>query len=1216
MRIKKLEIVGFKSFKDRTVIHFDVGITGVVGPNGCGKSNIVDALVWVMGEMSAKHLRGSSMEDVIFAGADGFAPLGMAEVSLTLENDGGPFPARYARFSEIMVTRRLHRNGESTYLINKEVARLRDIQEIFMDTGAGSKGFSIIEQGAIGKIITAKPEDRRVLIEEAAGITKFKVRKRESQRKLAQTDQNLVRLQDIIGEQKRQLDGLQRQAQRAERYRNLKNEIRSKELWVTSKGYLQLCGEVKEAHDKFVAAQDCDTSVTSEISQMEADLADLKVEVLEKEKGVEALQGERHKVGEQAQKLENEIRELRFEIEQARRNKEMTGNILDQYQARQRALDGEKLNYEQKVAQLSEISGSLESRFQERNEEYQKVQARIAQADEDLTERRREMLTVSQSESQMAARLLSVQTQIADAEGKVENSREVLAELSDQGKNFEERRNKVHGALENERQMQLAIVNDVDTYQTNLALLRVQAEEKRADLEACKDGLNKVSSRLYGLEDLHANFEGFEEGVKSIMLWQRERLENRGEGNTHGEIGDERSFHPLAEVVEVPEEYELAMEAALGTRLQMLVSQDSQSALSAVEYLKEKKSGRSSFVSLDWLPGSDSSPAGSINMKSQEAVAQEPGFRTFLSDVVTLPELHREQVAYFFAGVVVVDTVYSAVQLRQKYPELTFVSLDGDTLSHEGILTGGSARGAESGVLKRRREIKDLSQQREEWAGKLSLAQVATQKIEAQINTLSKELEAAKTRQNEKEILVAELKKDLERAESELKNAQNALRKQQEELSREEGQLTLFRERETELSEAIAETREKRLNLESQVESLTQELKTSREGIDSLQMEVTELKVESAAKKQELEGLRHQLAMVSTSLLDVNENLSKMSEESEKSTESLSLNSLKIEELKLQLERVIRESEVIHEKLNMANNDYEERAAEQNELEERLSVSLHSINENKARLNEAQLKLEQLRMKEQYLVNQIFERYQINLGEEAQRLAEAEGDMEVCEKELEELKEKIKKIGEVNLSAIEEYEELSERFRFLSQQHDDLTEAKENLKKVIDRINRICTRRFKETFELVNERFVQVFPVLFGGGEARLIMVEDTEHGEMGIDIVAKPPGKKLQNVGLLSGGEKALTAVSLIFSIFLVKPSPYCLLDEVDAPLDDANVFRFNDLVREMAKRSQIIVVTHNKHTMKVADKLYGVTMEQKGVSKMVSVNLHQAERVAEAAL
>ena len=425
MRIKKLDIVGFKSFKDRTVIHFDQGITGIVGPNGCGKSNIVDALIWVMGEMSAKHLRGSAMSDVIFAGAEGYVPAGLAEVSLTLENDGGPFPSKYLRHSEVMVTRRLHRSGETEYLINKEAARLRDIQEIFMDTGAGSKGFSIIEQGRIGEMVTAKPEQRRTLIEEVAGITKFKVRKRESQRKLASTDQNLVRLQDRISEQKRQLDSLQRQVQRAERYRNLKKEVQDKEMWLSSKNYLELHEKEKTAEQAFQKAQEGEVSLTSDKEQNQLELESLKLKASEKETQMNELQRIHQKNTESVRTREDEIRELKFELEQVRRDREKTGSILEHYMARKEALtkESQKLNESVATAQSELKKFSLD--FEEKNTRYQTANERIEQADHELTEKRREMLAVSSSHSHLEAKKLALEAQLEQAEVQFAEANEV-----------------------------------------------------------------------------------------------------------------------------------------------------------------------------------------------------------------------------------------------------------------------------------------------------------------------------------------------------------------------------------------------------------------------------------------------------------------------------------------------------------------------------------------------------------------------------------------------------------------------------------------------------------------------------------------------------------------------------------------------------------------------------------------------------------------------
>jgi chromosome segregation protein len=1198
LRIKKLELIGFKSFKDRTVISFDEGITGIVGPNGCGKSNIVDALVWVMGEMSAKHLRGANMSDVIFAGADGYAPMGMAEVSLTLENDGGPFPVKYLKFSEIMITRRLHRDGESGYFINKEPARLRDIHEIFMDTGAGSKGFSIIEQGAIGKIITAKPEDRRTLIEEAAGITKFKVRKRESQRKLISTEQNLVRLQDILGEQRRQLDSLERQAQRAERYRNLKRDLQEKEITVSSKSYLALHIESEALRTEVESAREQEAGWGGKVSQMESDLAAMRLNTLEQEKMVEGLQDEHQKAQNETQTLEFQIRELNFEIEQARRNKEMTGSMLEQSQARKIALENEVKTIEDGLAVSTVRAEEVGQEYQAKASELSTIQARITQVDMQLTAERREMLTVSQSETHLDARFQSLNEKVKELNERLENLRQVEAELIEQKGQFEARRNEMFRRLEGERQMQLDIMKDVENFQANYEILQRQVSEKTLEVTEFKDNLNQVASRLYGLENLQANFEGFEEGVKQVMMWQKSRA-----SHTDGSVSENSHMRPVAEIVEVPEKYELAMEAALGARLQLLVSDSGESALSALDYLKNNTKGRSSFVAGDWV--------SSMGQGQNSELKMLPGVETLLGDVVSIPEERRDTIQPFFDNVVVVDSIRTALALRPNFPNRTFVTIDGDCLSDDGVLTGGNAEGADSGLLQRRREIKELSQAREEWSGKLALAKMSLEKLEAKEQQVGEELEASHKRHVEKEVLVAELKKDLERAENELQNSTVAVQRQQNEVNREEANVQRLSGEVEDINDRLTEMRERRMILESSVKALDEEYTLSRAGVDDLQKVVTNLQVEAASTRKDVESARQRFDMLQRSLNDINSQVEQMATESDRSTESLSINQVLVEQRKIELENSIIGTKAFAEQLAEVRDKFEQMHAEVRLAETGLSETHQNYNKLQSRMNEAQLRLEQVKMKEQYLIDQINERYMLQLSEIAANYAEVEIDLSSMESEVNDLKSKLNKIGEVNLSSIEEYNDLKSRHDFLDQQYKDLIEAKEQLKKVIDRINRICSRRFKETFEQVNERFTKVFPVLFGGGEARLILVEDPENGEMGIDIVSRPPGKKMQNVTLLSGGEKALTAVSLIFSIFLVKPSPFCLLDEVDAPLDDANVFRFNDLVKEMAKRSQIIIVTHNKHTMKVNNTLYGVTMEEKGVSKMVSVSLTEAEKV-----
>jgi chromosome segregation protein len=1209
LRIKKLELFGFKSFKDRTVIQFDQGITGVVGPNGCGKSNIVDALLWSMGEMSAKHLRGASMEDVIFAGAEGYAPMGMAEVSLTLENDGGLFPAQYAKFSEVQVTRRLHRGGESEYLINKEPARLRDIQEIFMDTGAGAKGFSIIEQGAIGKIVTSKPEDRRVLIEEAAGITKFKVRKRESQRKLESTDQNLVRLQDIIGEQKRQIDSLERQAQRAERYRKIKTELQEKEIWLSSHSYLKLHEDARDADSVFTECRDMSAISDARVNELQTLVSARRLEIAEKENQVQTVQLDYQTAVRSVQETEFRIRELNFTIEQARKSKEMTGSMLAQYSLRKSNLDSEKERLEEKLLDIREDLLRIETEFQTQNADFSVTQARITTADTELTDKRRETNTLSVSLSHLENKEIGLSTRLDENEKRIETSRGIIAELLTKKTDFANRRNAVYQQLESERQMQLDVTRDVDTIQQNLSLVTDQLKKREIEHSDLKDDLNETASRLYGLENLQANFEGFEAGVRDVMLWQRQRVTQvtHADGSVSTEP-QSPSFQPLAEFIEVPENYELAMEAALGQRLQTLLSPSSEEVVGAVEYLKGQNKGRSSFISSEWASTQNQ------NENHDSQIRNESGVINFLNDVLHMPDAIKNQVSHFFKNIVIVDSIRTAIRLKNEYNDRTYVTMDGDCLTSDGVLTGGSSEAAESGVLKRRREIKELSLKREELAGKVQLSQLTVKKLFEQKEGIERDFEIAKKSAIEKEILITELRKDLERAEIELNNAVIAYDRENNNLIKEEAVISEIRDQLDELRSEIENMRELKLNLETRVESLTQELSTCREGIETKAKLVSDLRVRLASLKQENESLEREKLFVTQGIQDVTIQLAQMSEETEKSDSTLSESQILIEEIQTDLQRQIHRSQELEKQVGLVRNEFETENASLRAQEKELSETMSSLNTQRSRMSEAQIKLEKSQMNERYLLDQMLERYQIDLATVAYNYKDVPGDADQYERDVEELKDKVKRIGEVNLSAINEYDEVIKRYAFLSQQYNDLIEAKEHLRKVIDRINRICTKRFKETFEQVNERFEKVFPVLFGGGEARLILVETPEKDDLGIDIVAKPPGKKLQSVSLLSGGEKALTAVSLIFSIFLVKPSPFCLLDEVDAPLDDANVFRFNDLVREMAKRSQIIVVTHNKHTMKVNKKLYGVTMQEKGVSKMVSVSLADAENIANA--
>ena len=1194
MRIKKLELMGFKSFKDRTVIHFDSGITGVVGPNGCGKSNIVDALIWVMGEMSAKHLRGSSMEDVIFSGADGYASMGLCEVSLVLENEGGLFPAQYLNHSELMVTRRLHRSGESEYLINKQPARLRDIQEIFMDTGAGAKGFSIVEQGAISQMITSKPEERRVLIEEAAGITKFRNRKRESQRKLKATEANLVRLQDIIRELKRQMDNLQRQAQRAERYRKLKKELEDIELWISSKEFLELKGKTHAACTEFNQAQDRQVELEAKLARLEVEVAELRGRALSGEKVIENFRSSLKESQEEVHNRETEIQEMGFQIEQARRSKEMAGSLFTENQIRERTLLEDFKTLTKRLTHIQQRAEELKNEYENKKNQYDKKQDLIKEHESRLDEKRKELFSLTERELEARTRQGRLEETTSYMKTEVTRAKNTLDELEDKKTEFDKNYKKALEGFQKERQIQMDLFGDVESLKNQKEKLSAELGVKESEVTRFKEGLNEVTSRLYGLENLRDNFEGFEEGVKSIMLRQRQSLEALSEEQRPSH----EKFTPVSEILRVPEIFEVALEAVLGPRLQMLVSQDREESLKALEYLKEKKSGRSTFYSSSGVLQTHDSSENSLIKSSQ-------GVKALLTEVVQVPEKQRPLMERLIHKVVVVEDIRQALRLQPLFPSWTFVTLEGDLFTGEGILSGGYKGDVSSGVLQREREIDQLRKSKEEWAGKLALAKTVMKKLESQVNQVSENLEKARRDETDKEILISGLKKDLQRVELEQKNVNQVLVEQEQKLDDVLKREKQILEELSNLSSHIQKMVDKKKDLEFFIEELTGVLETEKSGLNDLQNRVTHLQVENAKKQQELIGIQQEHQRLKRSLAEVREKMNRMDEESSKNSQLMTETQVLLEERKVKLEILIQKVEEQESGLAGLRDEFEKSNARLFEVQETFSQTTTEKNKQQSRMNESQLLFEQFKMNDQNLVEKIQERYQKDLSQLAEELAAQDRDRKSSEEEMNSLKEKLGRIGQVNLSAIEEYDELSTRFDFLSQQYEDLVEAKSQLIKVIERINRICSKRFRETFQAVNDQFERVFPMLFGGGEARLILIEDSEKEDMGIDIVSKPPGKKLQSVSLLSGGEKALTAVSLIFSIFLVKPSPYCLLDEVDAPLDDANVMRFNDLVKEMAKRSQVILVTHNKYTMEVAEKLYGVTMEEKGVSKMVSVDL-----------
>ncbi len=1174
MRIKKLELQGFKSFRDKTVITFDEGITGIVGPNGCGKSNIVDALVWVMGEMSAKHLRGSKMEDVIFAGSEGYAPTGMAEVSLILENDGGFFPAKYLNCSEVMVTRRLYRDGESEYLINKEASRLRDIQEIFMDTGVGSKGFSIIEQGQIGKIIVSKPSEKKSLIDEAAGITKFKARKKESERKLKATDENLLRLADIIRELKRQLSSLERQAQKAEHYKKLKDELREKELWLAACEVNDHQGTFADVESKIEELTQKESFFQIQVQKLQSDIEVKRVDFIKGEKELEVEQTEFKVLSEKVQGSENEIKELGFEIEQIRRSKQIKGSIHEKNQVRLKVIQSEKNELKDKYSYIQGEFKVIDEEYLTLDGQFQGHQLKINEREESLTNSRTAQLKLHEETAHLKATLEGLKERISLLNETLVSKSQVKQKVKVKNEEFFKRFNKLSKDYEKEKQMKLEVFKDTQALTEGLNTLKAIHENLIEKRNEENQGFSMAHSKLASLRELQEQFEGYQEGLRNLFLAQRD-----------GAITSPGA--PLSDLISPPQGYEQAIEACLADGLQGLFGAESVSALThTTEYLNLDSKGRVQFFVNELLH-----------------IGEKPFGVKSLSDYATTG---LKGVKEILSCVYLVEDKVSAIKLLKNHQGFC-ITKSGEMLNSLGQYFSGKT-GSGAGLLQRKKNIQDLTKEVSKRQTVLDSLEKEFNKNKKQLDQMLKELEESKLKDNEQELKVFELKKDIERVEYEKTKIESEVKKVtlvvieteeklEKSLKTQEEQLFLIRDLEV-----------KKTEKESCSLKIKEDLEKLKTEYSSLQAEVTDKKIKHVSYKSELESLQQRLKVLTLDEENLLNDIGNLEEESKESLSFISSYSANLEVKKNKLEKDIQLCKELESSLSKMKNKYELLTAAERKLSQKVTECTLEKSKIKSKLSEFQVKSEQIKLGLQSKVDQMFDKYNVDLTENTSEyiLAYTKDQYDEVKKGIAHLKNKVSDVGEVNLSAISEFDAIQERYDFLSEQQSDLLEAKSQLEKVISRIDRICAKRFKDTFQAVNERFKKVFPVLFGGGEAQLILVEkEGDDQEPGIDIEAKPPGKKTQNVSLLSGGEKALTAVSLIFSIFLVKPSPYCLLDEVDAPLDDINVFRFNDLVKEMAKRSQIILVTHNKNTMAVNNKLYGVTQEEKGVSKMVSVDL-----------
>jgi chromosome segregation protein len=1223
LKIKRIEIRGFKSFVDDTKLSFPDPITSIVGPNGCGKSNVVDAIRWVMGEQSAKHLRGRAMEDVIFAGSESRGPAGLAEVSLSFDGRGlaadaapGGVPWGAAAPEEIQVTRRLFRDGTSEYLLNGVPSRLRDVVEFFLGTGVGSKAYAIIEQGRIGFIVSSRPEDRRALVDEAAGITRYKAKKKAAERRMEATRQHLVRVSDIVGEIEGRLRSLRLQAQKAERYKRYKAELRDLDLWSSAQRYLGHLAEEKSVQAELEDVRARHDTQAAALAVEEAAVEGERLGVSEEAGELAAAKDDLFAVSNRAQlgfqraaHHDAEATELHTRAEaggreaaelwaraaaQAVESAEIERGLVDIEAAAadsERAYDAEAAAQDARRAALAEVRTELDAAV-----------AEIGAARARIARREAERASGLQRGDELAARVAAVS---ADDASAAERHAAVAEEEALSRAEVEVLAARVETA-------RIRAADD----EARLTVLRGEIGRGEVELETLREEAHRRRSRLASLREIQDRYERFQKGVRAIM---QEHREGRGTPGIEGVVAD---------IMRPPPELETAVEAVLGERLGDVIVDSHEAGIEAIQFLKRSSEGRSSFIprALRATPPRgellyDATGTGMAPVDAGAAMAPIPhadaisaawpkgdGVRGPMLELIGYDRKYDEVAAYLLGDVLVVEDLERALTLwRQTRTEKTIVTLEGEVIDPHGVVTGGSRESALTGVLEQKREIREL---------------------EAVMERLDADVEAALARQVARKQAAAELGQALEAAAAALRADELALLGRRKDLDRAAGEIAALDGRRRTLAEQAADLTRASEENARRLADAAGGLESDTLAVDDTERRCALLRERTAALAAEFDAAIARLTTLKVTATQAGERR----QSARQTLERLHAERAAQEARAARIEATLEEDRAragtlrgtaaeLRDQAGLAQAEAEARARahaeRQGTLEQRqIALTARDAELRTARaeatrlgqlLSRLELRCQEVSLRRRSLEEQVADRYRdVTLGliVHEYHLRALFGSVE--EQRAGELRGLIERMGEINLTAIEESAELQQRFDFLTAQRADLESAIGQLETAIERINRASRRRFRETFDAVNAQFEAMFPRLFGGGKARLQLTDESDMLETGIEIVANPPGKKVsQNIELLSGGEKALTAVSLLFAIFLVKPSPFCVLDEVDAPLDEANVGRFNQVVREMTDRSQFIIITHNRRTMEIADRLCGITMEEPGVSKLVAVNL-----------
>ncbi|MBM7701835.1 chromosome segregation protein SMC [Metabacillus iocasae] len=1186
MFLKRLDVVGFKSFAEKVSIDFVTGVTAVVGPNGSGKSNITDAIRWVLGEQSAKSLRGAKMEDIIFAGSDTRKALNIAEVTLTLENNDHFLPLD---FHEVSITRRVYRSGDSEFLINNQACRLKDIIDLFMDSGLGREAFSIISQGKVEEILSSKPEERRKIFEEAAGVLKYKTRKRKAELKLLETQENLNRVVDILHEIEGQLEPLKIQSSIAKDYLEKKEELKKMDVAVIVYEIEDLHAQWEALKEQFSEHQKLEAHLSEQTTNRETNIHHQRTNIQKIDESLEILHKHLLVTSEELEKLEGRKEVLKERKKNASQNKQQLERLVEEYKQKITELTGLRVKEENRLQKLEQTVKEMKVALEEKQRLFIQYSENLSEKLEQLKSEYFELLNEQTSSRNEMVFLEQQHQQTVEKQNRLTQTNEqYISERED----IKQRKEALTAKLSQLREQLNEAVAAGQKRKGTLESLKQSYQKKESNLYQAYQFVQQTKSRKEMLEDMQDDYAGYFQGVKEVLKARGSKL-----------VGIEGA---IAELIHVPKQYETALEIALGGATQHIVVEDDKSARSAIAFLKQSGNGRATFLPLTSV--TERQLPGHVH----HTLKQHLSFIGVASDLIEHDKRYSRVISNLLGTVIIVQDLKGANELaRQTGQRYRFVTLEGDVVNPGGSMTGGSIKQKTNSLLGRQRELETITVKLQEMEEKTENLEQEVKEMKQAIHSLESDLAQGSEEVAQLKETGQQINHDIRELDIEEKAVNDRLTMYDHDIASFVADQNRIADRIAMLKQIVTTSTSTLEKLEKEIEAVTAQKNSQQLSKETVQSELTEIKIELAGREQSLTNQREKFNRITFELEQTKVRLAEVQEDLSFLTNEMGSNDSGELQLEEAAQRKLKEK---NDALQQTDEQRAERLKRQNKLEEE-ERELKELQRQHKQVSDAlkdeEVKINRLEVALDNRLQQLSEEYSLSF-EAAKEAHSLIMPIDETRKKIKLVKMAIEELGTVNLGAIDEYSRISERYDFLSSQQSDLSEAKNTLYQVIEEMDEEMKKRFSQTFYRIREEFDEVFKSLFGGGKADLQLTNPKDLLNTGVDIVAQPPGKKLQNLGLLSGGERSLTAIALLFSILKVRPVPFCVLDEVEAALDEANVQRFSTYLKKFSHETQFIVITHRKGTMEEADVLYGVTMQESGVSKLVSVRLEDSKQYA----